>query len=57
MHSICRSAYHSSEPGRLLRSQDALEGQAIVPVFSMAVAELFEEWDFVECVEAVVSSL
>jgi Uma2 family endonuclease len=38
--------YHSPEPDRLLRSQDALEGEAIVPGFSMAVSELFEEWDF-----------
>ncbi len=38
--------YHSSEPDRFLRSQDQLEGEAIVPGFSMPVATLFEEWDF-----------
>jgi Uma2 family endonuclease len=38
--------YHSTEPDRFLRSQDLLEGAAIVPGFSMSVAELFEEWDF-----------
>lgn len=46
--------YHATEPvreaslkeTRFLRSQDLLEGEAIVPEFSMAVAELFEEWDF-----------
>ncbi len=38
--------YHSPEPNGFLRPQDVLEGEAIVPGFSMAVAELFEEWDF-----------
>ncbi|NJP09906.1 MAG: Uma2 family endonuclease [Leptolyngbyaceae cyanobacterium RU_5_1] len=38
--------YHAPEPDRLLRPQDSLDGEAIVPGFSMAVAELFEEWDF-----------
>jgi Uma2 family endonuclease len=38
--------YHSPEPTGLLRPQDMLEGEAIVPGFSMSVAELFEEWDF-----------
>jgi Uma2 family endonuclease len=38
--------YHSPEPDRFLRPQDGLEGEAIVPGFSMSVAELFEEWDF-----------
>jgi Uma2 family endonuclease len=38
--------YHSPEPDRLLRSQDFLEGEEVVPGFSMAVADLFEEWDF-----------
>jgi hypothetical protein len=33
-------------PIAFLRPQDALEGEAIVPGFSMSVAELFEEWDF-----------
>lgn len=38
--------YHSPEPDRFLRPQDSLDGEAIVPGFSMPVAELFEEWDF-----------
>ena len=38
--------YHASEPDRFLRPQDQLEGEEVVPGFSMAVAELFEEWDF-----------
>ena len=38
--------YHAAEPDRFLRSQDMLEGESIVPGFSMSVAELFEEWDF-----------
>ena len=38
--------YHAPEPDRLLRPQDSLEGGAIIPGFSMSVAELFEEWDF-----------
>jgi hypothetical protein len=43
---MTRMSYHSPEPDRFLRPQDALEGEAIVPGFSMSVAELFEEWDF-----------
>ena len=38
--------YHFPEPDRLLRPDDALDGEAIVPGFSVTVAELFEEWDF-----------
>ena len=38
--------YHSPEPDRFLRPQDTLDGEAIIPGFSMSVAELFEEWDF-----------
>lgn len=38
--------YHSSEPDRFLRPQDQLEGEAIVPGFSMPVSDLFIEWDF-----------
>ncbi len=46
--------YHAPEPvreaslkeTRFLRAQDVLEGEAIVPDFALAVAELFEEWDF-----------
>ena len=38
--------YHAPEPERLLRPHDVLDGEAIVPGFSMSVAELFAEWDF-----------
>jgi len=38
--------YHSPEPDRFLRSSDCLDGESVVPGFSMAVSELFEEWDF-----------
>lgn len=38
--------YHATEPDRFLRPQDVLEGEAIVPGFSMSVSTLFEEWDF-----------
>lgn len=38
--------YHAPEPDRLLRLQDRLDGEDVIPGFSVAVAELFEEWDF-----------
>ncbi|MBW4516218.1 MAG: Uma2 family endonuclease [Timaviella obliquedivisa GSE-PSE-MK23-08B] len=38
--------YHSPEPDRLLRPHDQLEGEDVVPDFSMPVTDLFEEWDF-----------
>jgi Uma2 family endonuclease len=38
--------YHSPEPDGFLRAADLLNGEAVVPGFSMAVSELFEEWDF-----------
>jgi Uma2 family endonuclease len=38
--------YHSPEPDGFLRAADLLDGEAVVPGFSMAVSELFEEWDF-----------
>jgi len=38
--------YHTPEPDRLLRTGEQLEGEAVVPGFSMPVSELFEEWDF-----------
>ncbi|MDG2615010.1 Uma2 family endonuclease [Thermoleptolyngbya sichuanensis XZ-Cy5] len=38
--------YHSPSPDRLLRLQDSLEGESVVPGFSLAVAEPFEELDF-----------
>lgn len=42
----CILVYHCPQPERLLRVGDWLEGEDVVPGFSMAVAELFEEWDF-----------
>jgi len=38
--------YHTPEPDRLLRSLDRLEGEDVIPGFSISVAELFAEWDF-----------
>lgn len=38
--------YHSIEPDHFLRPQDRLEGEVVVPGFSLAVADLFEEWNF-----------
>jgi len=38
--------HHAPEPDRLLRSLDRLEGEDVIHGFSMAVAELFAEWDF-----------
>jgi Uma2 family endonuclease len=38
--------YHSPEPDRFLRSTEHLDREYIVPDFSMAVAELFSEWEF-----------
>lgn len=38
--------YHAPEPDGFLRSRDTLAGEEVVPGFSMAVSELFEEWDF-----------
>lgn len=38
--------YHSPEPDRFLRVGDRLDGEDVVPGFSMAIAELFEAWDF-----------
>jgi Uma2 family endonuclease len=38
--------YHGSSPDALLRVGDCLEGEAIVPGFSLAVSELFAEWEF-----------
>jgi len=38
--------YHSPEPDRFLRPDNTLDGEDVVPGFSMAVAELFEVWDF-----------
>lgn len=38
--------YHSSEPDRFLRPHDQLEDETVVLGVSMAVATLFEEWNF-----------
>lgn len=38
--------YHSPEPDCFLRSGDRLDGETVIPGFSMAVLELFEDWDF-----------
>lgn len=38
--------YHAPEPDGFLRPQDTLDGEEVVPGFSMTVSELFEEWDF-----------
>jgi Uma2 family endonuclease len=38
--------YHSPSPDRLLTLQDALDGEDVVPGFSLPVAALFEELDF-----------
>lgn len=38
--------YHSPKPDRFLTSQDALDGENIVPGFQMWVAELFAELEF-----------
>jgi len=38
--------YHSPSPDRLLRLADSLDGEEVVPGFSLAVAELFEELAF-----------
>jgi Uma2 family endonuclease len=38
--------YHSPPPDRILKAGDALDGEQIVPGFSLPVAELFAELDF-----------
>lgn len=38
--------YHSPSPDRLLRLENSLDGEEVVPGFSLAVAELFEKLDF-----------
>ena len=38
--------YHSPSPDLLLRLEDLLDGEKVVPGFSLAVAELFAELDF-----------
>ena len=38
--------YHAPEPDRLLRPQDQLDGEDVLPGFTLTVAELCAEWDF-----------
>jgi Uma2 family endonuclease len=38
--------YHSPEPDQLLKMGDVLGRKSVVPGLSMAIAELFEAWDF-----------
>lgn len=38
--------YHAPSPDLLLRGADSLDGEGVVPGFSLAVAELFAEWEF-----------
>ena len=38
--------YHTPTPYQLLRANDALDGEQVVPGFSLPVSELFEELEF-----------
>ena len=38
--------YHAPEPDQFLRSGDTLEGEDILPAFTLQVEELFATWDF-----------
>ncbi len=38
--------YHAPKPDQFLRVGDSLDGEALVVGFSLAVAELFTEWEF-----------
>ncbi len=38
--------YHSQQPDRLLRSGELLDGEQVVPGFTLAVADLFAELEF-----------
>ena len=38
--------YREPVPDRLLKVTDQLDGEEVVPGFSIAIADLFEEWDF-----------
>jgi len=38
--------YHSPQPDRLLRASDAVDGEEVVPGFTMLVFEMFAELDF-----------
>ncbi|MBC7910588.1 MAG: Uma2 family endonuclease [Pyrinomonadaceae bacterium] len=38
--------YHAPQPDKLLRASDALDGENVIPGFSMPVSELFSEFEF-----------
>ncbi len=38
--------YHSAQPDRICKAGDVLDGEQLVPGFSLPVAELFAEYDF-----------
>lgn len=38
--------YHSAQPDQLLRAEDRLSGEDVVPGFSLPVNELFADFDF-----------
>ncbi len=38
--------YHKPEPDKLLQITDNLDGEDILPGFTLAVADLFIEWNF-----------
>lgn len=38
--------YHSPEPDQFLRLEESLDGEDVIPGFSLPVKELFAEWDF-----------
>ena len=38
--------YHTPQPDKLLRTNDELDGEDVVPGFSMPVSELFAELEF-----------
>jgi Uma2 family endonuclease len=38
--------YHQPQPDKLLRSSDSLDGEDIIPGFTLPVADLFAELDF-----------
>lgn len=38
--------YHAPEPDGFLRTGDSLDGETVVPGFSLELTELFSEWNF-----------
>ena len=38
--------YHGPQPDQLLRSTDHLDGEDVIPGFTLAVADLFMDWAF-----------